>query len=82
MQVRHDSTSLDADEPQSVSLSPKHRGYKRIVGELNGLGISVCATSVRKVLLAEGLQAAPERSHSSWGAFLRARIRAEFPLRR
>jgi hypothetical protein len=41
----------DADEPQSVSLSPKHRGYKRIVGELNGLGISVCATSVRKVLL-------------------------------
>src|SRR5207245_6743763 len=29
-----------------------HWGYKRIVGELKGLGISVSATSVRKRLLA------------------------------
>ncbi len=49
-----------------------HWGYKRIVGELKGLGISVSATSVRKVLLAGGLQPAPDRSHSSWRAFLRA----------
>ena len=49
-----------------------HWGYKRIVGELKGLGISVSATSVRKVLLAGGLRPAPERSHSSWRAFLRA----------
>ena len=49
-----------------------HWGYKRIVGELKGLGITVSATSVRKVLLAEGLQPAPERSHSSWRTFLRA----------
>jgi putative transposase len=49
-----------------------HWGYKRIVGELKGLGISVSATSVRKVLLEGGLQPAPERSHSSWRAFLRA----------
>jgi transposase InsO family protein len=49
-----------------------HWGYKRIVGELKGLGITVSATSVRKVLLEEGLQPAPERSHSSWRAFLRA----------
>jgi transposase InsO family protein len=49
-----------------------HWGYKRIVGELKGMGISVSATSVRKVLLAEGLQPAPERGHSSWRAFLRA----------
>jgi putative transposase len=49
-----------------------HWGYRRIVGELKGLGITVSATSVRKVLLGEGLQPAPERSHSSWGAFLRA----------
>jgi transposase InsO family protein len=47
-------------------------GYRRIVGELKGLGITVSATSVRKVLLEEGLQPAPERSHSSWRAFLRA----------
>jgi putative transposase len=49
-----------------------HWGYRRIVGELRGSGISVSATSVRKVLLAEGLQPAPERNHSSWRAFLRA----------
>jgi len=49
-----------------------HWGYRRIVGELKGLGITVSATSVRKVLLGEGLQPAPERSHSSWRAFLRA----------
>jgi hypothetical protein len=50
-----------------------HWGYRRIVGELKGLGITVSATSVRKVLLAEGLQPAPKRSHSSWRAFLRVR---------
>jgi putative transposase len=49
-----------------------HWGYKRIVGELNGLGVSVSATSVRKVLLDAGLQPAPERAHSSWRTFLRA----------
>src|SRR6266498_3381253 len=49
-----------------------HWGYKRIVGELKGLGISVSATSVRKVLLEGGMQPAPERSQSSWRAFLRA----------
>jgi hypothetical protein len=47
-------------------------GYKRIVGELKGLGISVSATSVRKVLLEAGFPPAPQRTHSSWRAFLRA----------
>jgi putative transposase len=49
-----------------------HWGYRRIVGELKGLGVTVSATSVRKVLLEEGLQPAPERMGSSWRAFLRA----------
>ena len=49
-----------------------HWGYKRIVGELKGLGIPVSATSVRKVLLEAGPQPAPQRTHSSWRAFLRA----------
>jgi putative transposase len=49
-----------------------HWGYRRIVGELKGLGISVSATSVRKVLLEEGLQPAPQRRNSSWRPFLRA----------
>src|SRR5262249_22902901 len=47
-------------------------GYKRIAGELKGLGVGVSATSVRKVLLEAGLQPAPERGHSSWRMFLRA----------
>ena len=49
-----------------------HWGYKRIVGELKGLGISVSATSVRKVLLEAGVQPAPERMRLSWRSFLRA----------
>src|ERR671936_643758 len=49
-----------------------HWGYKRIVGELKGLGVAVSATSVRKVLLEAGLPPAPQRTHSSWRAFLRA----------
>jgi putative transposase len=49
-----------------------HWGYKRIVGELKGLGISVSATSVRKGLLEAGLQPAPERTRSSWRSFLQA----------
>jgi putative transposase len=48
-----------------------HWGYRRIVGELKGVGISVSATSVRKVLLDAGLPPAPERTRSSWRAFLR-----------
>jgi putative transposase len=49
-----------------------HWGYKRIVGELKGLDVAVSATSVRKVLIEAGLQPAPQRTHSSWRAFLRA----------
>lgn len=47
-------------------------GYRRIVGELRGVGLAVSATSVRQVLLEAGLQPAPERAPSSWRAFLRA----------
>lgn len=47
-------------------------GYQRIAGELNGLGISVSATTVRKILRQAGLGPAGERSGLSWRAFLRA----------
>ncbi len=57
-----------------VQLASENPGwcYKRIVGELKGLGISVSATSVRKVLLEAGLQPARQRTRSTWRAFLRA----------
>jgi putative transposase len=47
-------------------------GYRRIVGELTGVGIAVSATSVRKVLLEAGVAPAPEQGRSSWRAFVRA----------
>jgi putative transposase len=46
-------------------------GYRRIVGELTGVGIAVSATSVRKVLLEAGVAPATERGRSSWRAFVR-----------
>jgi hypothetical protein len=49
-----------------------HWGYKRIAGELKGVGVTVSATSVRKVLLEAGVRPAPERAPSSWQEFLRA----------
>ena len=49
-----------------------HWGYKRIAGELKGIGILASATSVRKVLLEAGLRPVPQRTRTSWRAFLRA----------
>jgi len=48
-----------------------HWGYRRIVGELKGLGLVVSPTSVRKVLIGAGVPPAPEREGLSWRAFLR-----------
>jgi putative transposase len=47
-------------------------GYQRIVGEQNGLGIAVSATTVKKILRQAGLGPAGSRSGLSWRAFLRA----------
>ena len=47
-------------------------GYGRIVGELNGIGVAVSATTVRSVLLEAGMSPAPDRADGlSWHAFLR-----------
>jgi putative transposase len=46
-------------------------GYRRIVGELRGLGISISATSVRTILTRHGLPPAPQRNEHSWRDFLR-----------
>jgi putative transposase len=47
-------------------------GYQRIVGELNGLGFTVSATTVRKLLREAGLGPAGQRAGLSWRDFLRA----------
>jgi putative transposase len=46
-------------------------GYQRIVGEINGLGLRVSATTVRKILREAGVGPAGERSRLSWRTFLR-----------
>jgi putative transposase len=45
-------------------------GYQRIVGELNGLGLAVSPTTVKKILREAGLGPAGSRSGLSWRAFL------------
>ncbi len=51
-------------------------GYKRIAGELNGLGLTVSATTVRKLLRQAGLGPAGERAGLSWRDFLRAQAQS------
>ncbi len=47
-------------------------GYQRIAGEINGLGLKVSATTVRKILRQAGIGPAGGRGGLSWRAFLRA----------
>jgi transposase InsO family protein len=51
-------------------------GYQRIVGEINGLGLQVSATTVRKILRQAGLGPAGRRGGISWRAFLRRQARS------
>ncbi len=51
-------------------------GYQRIAGEINGLGLKVSATTVRKILREEGIGPAGERSGLSWRTFLRQQARS------
>jgi hypothetical protein len=53
------------------SAFPAPTGYKRIVGELQNVGISLSATSVRTILIRHGLPPATQRDEYSWRAFLR-----------
>jgi putative transposase len=46
-------------------------GYRRIQGELVGLGISLAASTVWEILRREGIEPAPGRLESSWPEFLR-----------
>ncbi len=46
-------------------------GYQRIAGEINGLGLKVAATTVRKILREQGIGPAGERCRLSWRTFLR-----------
>src|SRR6266511_143107 len=47
-------------------------GYRRIQGELVGLGVKLAASTVWAILKAEGIEPAPRRLEQSWAEFLRA----------
>jgi hypothetical protein len=46
-------------------------GYRRIQGELVGLGIRIAASTVWEILRREGIEPSPRRLESSWKEFLR-----------
>jgi putative transposase len=51
-------------------------GYRRIHGELAGLGHALAASTVWKILKAAGLDPAPRRSGPTWQQFLTAQAQA------
>jgi hypothetical protein len=51
-------------------------GYRRIAGELNGLGLAISPTTVRKLLRQAGLAPARERAGLPWRDFLRAQAQS------
>jgi putative transposase len=46
-------------------------GYRRVQGELVGLGIGIAASTVWKILRDAGIEPAPRRLETSWAEFLR-----------
>ncbi len=47
-------------------------GYRRVQGELAGLGIRIAASTVWSILQRSGIEPAPRRSSQTWRKFLRA----------
>jgi transposase len=48
-------------------------GYRRIQGELVGLGVKLAASTVWTILKEAGIEPSPRRLEQSWAEFLRAR---------
>ncbi len=51
-------------------------GYQRIAGELNGLGVQLSPTSVRRILAAAGLGPAEARHGVTWRQFIRSQAQS------
>jgi putative transposase len=51
-------------------------GYRRIHGELAGLGVKVAASTVWEILKASGINPAPRRAGPTWSQFLRTQAEA------
>jgi hypothetical protein len=55
-------------------------GYRRIHGELAGLGISVAPSTVWRILKSAGIDPAPRRDGPGWAGFLRSRAQGILAL--
>src|SRR5271165_1260478 len=51
-------------------------GYRKIHGELAGLGVKVAASTVWEILKASGIDPAPRRAEPTWPHFLRSQAEA------
>src|SRR5207248_2334803 len=66
---------IDADLEALICRLAKENprwGYPRIEGELKGLGYTVSAPTIRRVMARCGLEPSPRRGDLSWQEFLRA----------
>jgi hypothetical protein len=60
----------------SASHARTRAGVTRIAGEINGLGLAVSATTVKKILRQAGIGPAGARAGLLWSAFLRQQAQA------
>ena len=51
-------------------------GYRRIHGELAGLGVKIAAPAVWEILRTNGIDPAPRRTGPAWSQFLRSQAEA------
>jgi hypothetical protein len=73
-----DLVAIEATTLRLARENPRW-GYQRIVGELAGVGVSVSATTVAKILRQAGVPPAGARVQLSWRKFVRAHAASMIP---
>ena len=63
-----------------MAADNEHWGYRRIAGELAGLGIAVAPSTVWEILKRHGIHPAPRRAGPDWAQFLRSQAEAILAL--
>jgi transposase len=63
-----------------MAADNEHWGYRRIAGELAGLGIAVAPSTVWEILKRHGIDPAPRRTGPDWAQFLRSQAEAILAL--